>query len=143
MTLIHRGPSISNHVKYWIKPNIENRIKNGEIKVYFRSTIAEIRPDNVRILTPDGEITLKNDFVFAMTGYQPDLKFLNATGITLEPETRRPRTDPETLESERSGIYLAGVIVAGMHTNEIFIENGRFHGELIAKSIAAKVPRRR
>ena len=143
VTLIHRGPSISNHVKYWIKPNIENRIKNGEIKVYFRSTIAEIRPDNVRILTPDGEITLKNDFVFAMTGYQPDLKFLNATGITLEPETRRPRTDPETLESERSGIYLAGVIVAGMHTNEIFIENGRFHGELIAKSIAAKVPRRR
>jgi thioredoxin reductase (NADPH) len=72
-----------------------------------------------------------------MTGYQPDLKFLNATGISLEPETRRPRTNPETLESERVGIYLAGVIVAGMHTNEIFIENGRFHGELIAKSIAA------
>ena len=132
VTLVHRGASISNHVKYWIKPNIENRIKNGEIKAHFRSTVAEIRPDNVRILTPDGEITLKNDFVFAMTGYQPDLKFLNATGITLEPETRRPRTNPETLESERGGIYLAGVIVAGMHTNEIFIENGRFHGELIA-----------
>ena len=139
VTLVHRGASISNHVKYWIKPNIENRIKNGEIKAHFRSTVAEIRPDNVRILTPDGEITLKNDFVFAMTGYQPDLKFLNATGITLEPETRRPRTNPETLESERGGIYLAGVIVAGMHTNEIFIENGRFHGELIAKSVAAKI----
>ena len=139
VTLVHRGASISNHVKYWIKPNIENRIKNGEIKAHFRSTVAEIRPDNVRILTPDGEITLKNDFVFAMTGYQPDLKFLNATGITLEPETRRPRTNPETLESERGGIYLAGVIVAGMHTNEIFIENGRFHGELIAKSVAAKL----
>jgi thioredoxin reductase (NADPH) len=139
VTLVHRGANISNHVKYWIKPNIENRIKNGEIKAYFRSTVAEIRPDGIRILTPDGEITLKNDFVFAMTGYQPDLKFLNATGITLEPETRRPRTDPETLESDRVGIYLAGVIVAGMHTNEIFIENGRFHGELIAKSIAAKL----
>jgi thioredoxin reductase (NADPH) len=137
VTLVHRGAGISNHVKYWIKPNIENRIKNGEIKAYFRSTVAEIQPDNIRIVTPDGEITLKNDFVFAMTGYQPDLKFLNATGITLEPETRRPRTNPETLESERRGIYLAGVIVAGMHTNEIFIENGRFHGELIAKSIAA------
>jgi len=138
VTLVHRGASISNHVKYWIKPNIENRIKNGEIKAYFRSTVGEIRPDGIRILTPDGEITLKNDFVFAMTGYQPDLKFLNATGIALEPETRRPRTNPETLESERPGIYLAGVIVAGMHTNEIFIENGRFHGEIIAKSIAAR-----
>jgi thioredoxin reductase (NADPH) len=139
VTLVHRGASISNHVKYWIKPNIENRIKNGEIQVYFRSTLAEIRPDNIRILTPDGEITVKNDFVFAMTGYQPDLKFLNATGITLEPETRRPRTNAETLESERAGIYLAGVIVAGMHTNEIFIENGRFHGQLIAKSVAARL----
>jgi thioredoxin reductase (NADPH) len=139
VTLVHRGASISNHVKYWIKPNIENRIKNGEIQAYFRSTLAEIRPDNIRILTPDGEITVKNDFVFAMTGYQPDLKFLNATGIRLEPETRRPRTNAETLESERAGIYLAGVIVAGMHTNEIFIENGRFHGQLIAKSVAARL----
>lgn len=139
VTLVHRGANISNRVKYWIKPNIENRIQNGEIKAYFRSIVAEILPDSIRILTPEGEITLKNDFVFAMTGYQPDLKFLNATGITLEAETRRPRTDPETLESERAGIYLAGVIVAGMHTNEIFIENGRFHGELIAKSIAARL----
>ena len=139
VTLVHRGASISNHVKYWIKPNIENRIKNGEIKAYFHSNVTEIHPDSVQILTPEGEITLKNDFVFAMTGYQPDLKFLNATGITLEPDTRRPRTNPETLESERGGIYLAGVIVAGMHTNEIFIENGRFHGQLIAKSIAARL----
>ena len=74
-----------------------------------------------------------------MTGYQPDLKFLKATGITLEAESRRPRTNPETLESERKGVYLAGVIVAGMHTNEIFIENGRFHGQLIAESIARNV----
>ena len=89
--------------------------------------------------TPEGEITLKNDFVFALTGYSPDLKFLNAVGITLDPETGRPRTDPQTLESERAGVYLAGVIVAGTHTNEIFIENGRFHGKLIAQSIAASL----
>lgn len=139
VTLIHRGAGISDRVKYWIKPNIENRIKNGEIRGYFHSQIVEILKDSIRVATPDGEVVLKNDFVFALIGYQPDLKFLNATGITLEAETLRPRTDPATLESERAGIYLAGVIVAGMHTNEIFIENGRFHGALIAQSIAEKL----
>ena len=139
VTLIHRGSGISDRVKYWIRPNIENRIKNGEIPAYFHSSVAEIKPDSIRIATPTGEISLKNDFVFALIGYQPDLAFLNATGITLEPETQRPRTNPETLESERAGVYLAGVIVAGMHTNEIFIENGRFHGRLIAESIASKL----
>ena len=96
-------------------------------------------PDSLRIATPEGERELKNDFVFALIGYQPDLTFLNATGIVLEPHTQRPRTNPETLESDRAGVYLAGVIVAGMHTNEIFIENGRFHGAMIAQSIAAKL----
>ena len=139
VTLIHRGPGISDRVKYWIKPNIENRIKNGEIRGYFRSSVLEILPNSIRIVTPDGDLTLKNDFVFALIGYQPDLEFLNATGITLEPETQRPRTDPSTLESERAGIYLAGVIVAGMHTNEIFIENGRFHGQLIAEAVAKSI----
>lgn len=139
VTLIHRGGRISDSVKYWIKPNIENRIKNGEIRSYFQSRVVEIQPDSIRVATPEGEISLRNDFVFALVGYQPDLKFLNSTGITLEPETLRPRTNPETLESERPGIYLAGVIVAGMHTNEIFIENGRFHGQLIAQSIASNL----
>jgi thioredoxin reductase (NADPH) len=136
VTLIHRGAGISDRVKYWIKPNIENRIKNGEIRGYFHSSVVEILPNSIRVATPDGEVLLRNDFVFALIGYQPDLAFLNATGITLEPETQRPRTHPETLESDRAGIYLAGVIVAGMHTNEIFIENGRFHGQLIAQSVA-------
>jgi thioredoxin reductase (NADPH) len=136
VTLIHRGAGISDRVKYWIKPNIENRIKNGEVPGYFHSHIIEILPDAIRLATPNGEVRLRNDFVFALIGYRPDLEFLNATGITLEPETLRPRTNPETLESERAGIYLAGVIVAGMHTNEIFIENGRFHGQLIAEAIA-------
>ena len=139
VTLIHRGPAISDSVKYWIKPNIENRIKNREITGYFNSRVTRIEPNSIQVATPEGEITIANGFLFALVGYQPDLKFLNATGITLEAETRRPRTNPETLESTRPGVYLAGVIVAGMHTNEIFIENGRFHGELIAKDIAAKV----
>ncbi|HXB69726.1 MAG TPA: YpdA family putative bacillithiol disulfide reductase [Candidatus Acidoferrales bacterium] len=139
VTLIHRGPAISDSVKYWIKPNIENRIKNGEIRAYFRSRVVEIQKDSIRVATPEGESLLKNDFVFALVGYRPDLEFLNATGITLEAATLRPRTNAETLESERAGIYLAGVIVAGMHTNEIFIENGRFHGRAIAESIAAKL----
>ena len=139
VTLVHRRDALSDSVKYWIRPNIENRIENGEIKAYFRSQVIEIKPDCVRIATPEGEVRLKNDFVFAMTGYHPDLAFMNAHGIPIEPETGRPFTDPDTLESRRKGIYLAGVIVAGMHTNEIFIENGRFHGKQIAEDIAKKL----
>jgi thioredoxin reductase (NADPH) len=139
VTLVHRGPGISDHVKYWIKPDIENRIKSGEIRGYFSAKVEEILPASVRIITQTGEVLLKNDFVFALIGYQPDLTFLAAAGIGLDPASARPRTDPQTLESERPGIYLAGVIVAGMHTNEIFIENGRHHGHLIAKSIAEKL----
>ena len=86
--------------------------------------------------TPEGQVTIKNDFVFALVGYHPDLEFLASLGIRLEPVSQRPRTNPDTLESDRPGIYLAGVIVAGMHTNEIFIENGRFHGKNIAEAIA-------
>ena len=139
VTLIHRGAKISDSVKYWIKPNIENRIKNREIVAYFESRVVRIAQDSIQVATPAGEITIANDFVFALVGYRPDLEFLNATGISLEPDTLRPRTDPQSLESTRPGVYLAGVIVAGMHTNEIFIENGRFHGHLIADSIAAKI----
>jgi thioredoxin reductase (NADPH) len=139
VTLIHRGGHISEKVKYWIRPNIENRIKSGEIRAYFRSKVVEIRPDSIVLDTPQGEAILRNDFVFALTGYSPDLQFLNSIGVTLDLATQRPRTDPATLESETPGIYLAGVIVAGMHTNEIFIENGRFHGRQIAEDIAAKV----
>jgi thioredoxin reductase (NADPH) len=139
VTLIHRGSKISDSVKYWIKPNIENRIKNREIVAHFESKVVRIEQDSIQVATPSGEITIANDFVFALVGYRPDLEFLNATGISLEPDTLRPRTDPQSLESTRPGVYLAGVIVAGMHTNEIFIENGRFHGHLIADSIAAKI----
>ena len=137
VTMIHRGEGISDRVKYWIKPDIENRIEDGEVKARFRSRLIEILPDSIRVQTPDGELSLRNDFVFAMIGYRPDTEFLAAHGIALDSATGRPYTDPETLESRRKGIYLAGVIVAGMHTNEIFIENGRFHGKKIAGAIAA------
>jgi len=136
VTLVHRREGMSKSVKYWIKPNIENRIKNGEITGYFNSRLLEIREKEVVLETPDGVLTLQNDFVFALTGYRPDLEFMEKLGIKLESETLKPRTDPETLESDRPGIYLAGVIVAGMHTNEIFIENGRFHGKKIAEAIS-------
>lgn len=139
VTLVHRGEHISSKVKYWIKPNIENRLKAGEIAGYFQSRIVEIMPNAVRLSTPEGEKVLPNDFVFALVGYRPDLAFLERTGISLDPATLRPQTDKRTLESARDGVYLAGVIVAGMHTNEIFIENGRFHGIQIAQDIAARL----
>ena len=138
VTMAIREGGIHKNVKYWIKPNIENRIKANEVKAYFHSTVKEIRAHDVVLTTPIGEVTVRNDFVFAMTGYRPDFEFMAEHGIHLDPKTSKPITDPVTLESERAGVYLAGVIVAGTHTNEIFIENGRFHGKQIAEAIAAK-----
>ena len=138
VTLVYRGPEIPPHVKYWIKPDIENRIKNREIKAFFSSTVVEIALDSVTIETPQGRQVLKNDFVFAMTGYHPDFTFLEGLGLRFEGPDRLPICNLETKESNVRGIYLAGVIVAGSRTNEIFIENGRFHGGQIAAAIAAK-----
>ena len=138
VTLVYRGPEVPPHVKYWIKPDIENRIKNGEIKAYFGSHVVEITPDAAVVETPEGRVTLKNDFVFALTGYHPDFSFLEKLGVRFEGEDRLPVCDAETLESNVPGIYLAGVIVAGSRTNEIFIENGRFHGQQLAKAMASK-----
>jgi thioredoxin reductase (NADPH) len=138
VTLVHRHEGMHRHVKYWIKPDIENRIKNGEIKAYFGTRVVEIMPDSVVIETPEGRETLKNDFVFAMTGYHPDFAFLEGMGVCFEGPDKRPVCDPETLESNVAGVFLAGVIVAGSRTNEIFIENGRFHGAQIARALAAK-----
>jgi len=139
VTLVYRGPGIQAHVKYWIKPDIENRIKNGEIKAYFESDVVEILEDAVVVETREGRLTLKNDFVFAMTGYHPDFDFLEALGVRFEGADKLPVCDPVTLESNVAGIYLAGVIVAGSRTNEIFIENGRFHGRQIAAALASKL----
>ena len=139
VTMVHRGPEIHRNVKYWIKPDIENRIKNGEVTAYFNSCVLEIRSDRVRIRTPQGERTLKNDFVFALTGYHPDYEFLESLGIELTRPEMRPVCDPGTFESNVPGIYVAGVIVAGAKTSEIFIENGRFHGRQIAADLRMKL----
>jgi len=139
VTLVHRGPRLHHHVKYWILPDIENRIKNGEINAYFNSMVQEISADYVSINTVTGPVQLKNDFVFALIGYHPDYDFLRAMGIELSSEQCRPVCDPLTLESNVPGIYVAGVIVAGSRTNEIFIENGRFHGVQIAADLRNKL----
>lgn len=141
VTLVHRGPAMHRHVKYWILPDIENRIKNGEIDAFFQSHVTSIDEDTTTIATPDGEKALSNDYVFALTGYHPDFDFLLALGVRLEGEDRLPACDPKTLESNVEGVYLAGVIVAGKRTNEIFIENGRFHGHQIATDLDEKVDR--
>lgn len=138
VTLVHRGEAIHPHVKYWIKPDLENRIKAGEVNAYFSSRVVEIAPDTVTIESPEGRRTLPNDFVFAMTGYHPDFDFLERMGIRFEGKDRLPACNPETHESNVPGIYLAGVVVGGARTNEIFIENGRLHGRQIAAALARK-----
>ncbi|HTW49523.1 MAG TPA: YpdA family putative bacillithiol disulfide reductase [Acidobacteriaceae bacterium] len=139
VTLVHRGPAMHRHVKYWILPDIENRIKNGEIAAHFSSSVTRIDPDSVTLSTPQGELVLPNDAVLAMTGYRPDFEFLSSLGVRIEGEFRCPACDPRTLESNIPGIYLAGVIVAGDRTSEIFIENGRFHGRQIAEDLKLKL----
>lgn len=139
VTLVHRGPAMHTHVKYWILPDIENRIKSGEITAYFKTTVYEIKLDTVLLSTPAGECEIANDFVFALTGYHPDFDFLRAMGVKITEPDNRPVHDPETLESNIEGVYLAGVIIAGKRTNEIFIENGRFHGRMIAEDLRRKL----
>jgi thioredoxin reductase (NADPH) len=139
VTLAHRGPAMHKHVKYWILPDIENRIKNREITAYFQTSVTRIDPDTVTLATPQGERVLKNDYVLAMTGYRPDFGFLESMGVEIEGTDRCPRCDPRSLESNVPGIYLAGVIIAGDRTNEIFIENGRFHGRQIANDLKQKL----
>lgn len=140
VTMVVRGSEIGKRVKYWVKPDIENRIKEGSIKAYFDSSIKEIREDEVDIQTPDGIVTLENDWVIAMTGYQPDLPFLSKIGIELcNDETCKPTYSEETHESNQKNIYLAGVICGGMNTHRLFIENSREHAVKIVEDIAKKL----
>lgn len=140
VTLVHRGAEMHRHVKYWILPDINNRIKAGEVTAYFSSTVKEIHKDTVSLSTPKGDVEVVNQFVFALTGYHPDFSFIEGLGVKLdESNARCPVCDPVSLESNVAGIYLAGVIVAGERTNEIFIENGRFHGLQIARDLAVKL----
>ena len=136
VTMIIREPSLSDSVKYWVKPDLENRIEEGSIKSYFNSNITKIEEDKIFISTPDGQKILDNDFVLAMTGYQPDFSFLSKLGIELgEDEYKTPVHNPETMETNIEGIYLAGVICGGLKTNKWFIENSRDHASIIFSNI--------
>ncbi len=140
VTMVIREDGIKDNVKYWVKPDIENRIKEGSIKAYFNSNVAEIRENEVDVQTPDGLITLENEFVFAMTGYHPDFSFLTNIGITLsDDDNKTPCYNPETFETNVKGIYMAGVVCSGMDTGKLFIENSRFHAKNIFKHIAVNI----
>lgn len=138
VTVIYRGKEYSPSIKPWILPEFDSLVRNGVVKMEFEAELKEIETDKVTYLKHGKEFRIKNDFVFAMTGYHPDHGFLAQMGIEIESETGRPRYDKETMESNIDGIYIAGVLAAGNNANEIFIENGRFHGEQIAQSIANK-----
>jgi thioredoxin reductase (NADPH) len=136
VTMVIKGDKISDRVKYWVKPDIENRIAEGSIKAYFNSTVAEIREHEVDINTPEGPVTVENDWVLAMTGYQPNMKFLRDIGIVLSDDAvLRPEISEDTHETNVAGVYLAGVICGGMNTHRLFIENSRVHAEKIIKHI--------
>src|SRR5690554_1053443 len=139
VTLVARGAGISERVKYWVKPDIENRIAAGEIKAHFSSSILDIRETEVDVLTPEGKITIANDFVLALTGYQPNFEFLENLGIELDQENlRMPHYNETTMETNIEGIYLAGVVCGGLNTHSWFIENSRVHAIQIVDAIAAK-----
>ena len=139
VTMAIRESELYKKVKYWILPNIENRIKEGSIPAYFNTTVKEIRPEEVVLQTPEGELVIPNDFVLAMTGYMPDYNLLEKLLVPLsKDENRIPLYDPETLETTLPGLYVAGVVASGMLTSKLFIENTRHHGLLIIDHILSK-----
>jgi thioredoxin reductase (NADPH) len=135
VTLIHRRSELGSTIKYWVRPDIENRIKAGQIQGLFETEVRRIEQGRVILSGPAGEKTIPADQVFALTGYHPDFNFLRSLGISLDPESNKPSMNPNTHESNVPGIYVAGVVIGGNHTSEIFIENGRFHGKQIASAL--------
>lgn len=139
VTMVIRDEEINKRVKYWVRPDIDNRIKEGSIKAYFSSSITEIKQQSVEIMTPEGPKSIPNDFVLAMTGYQPDFTFLKKVGVTIgSDEFMTPYYNEETMETNVDNIYLAGVICGGLKTNIWFIENSRVHAEMIIKNLKEK-----
>ena len=138
VTMVHRRAELGSTIKYWVRPDIENRIKMGQIQALFETEVQRIEPGCVIISNRAGETSVPADQVFALTGYHPDFEFLRSLGISLDPQTNRPSMNPQTHESNIPGIYVAGVVIGGNHTSEIFIENGRFHGKQIATALAAQ-----
>ena len=135
VTLVHRNKDLGASVKYWVRPDIENRIKAGQVKALFETRVKEITKDEVVIENGAGEKRLPARQVFALTGYHPDYAFIESLGVQLDPESRKPKLHPKTLESNVPGIHLAGVVTGGRHTGEIFIENGRLHGKQIIEGL--------
>lgn len=139
-TLVHRGEGIGRRVKYWVRPDIENRIKEGSIKAYFESSVKEIKPLEVILNTPAGEVSIENDFVLAMTGFKPDYAFLEKIGLHFtEDELRMPLRNEETFESNLPNVFLAGTVCGGMQTNKWFIENSIDHAEIIMEEIGKRI----
>lgn len=139
VSLIIRGSEVGQRVKYWVRPDIINRINEGSIKAYFNAKVTEIQEHAIMVNTPDGNIKLENDFVLALTGYQPNFEFLVNMGIKLSDDEKKiPEYDKETMQTNVKGIYLAGVICGGMETHKWFIENSRVHAKMIIKSILSK-----
>lgn len=140
VTMVVRGNNIGERVKYWVRPDIMNRIEEGSIKVYFNSEIIEITETDVSIKTPEGNKILQNDYVVALTGYQPDFNFLKTSGIALSNDDKMiPNYNPKTMETNVEGLYLAGVICGGMETHKWFIENSRIHAKIIIEHIHSKL----
>ncbi|MES1038426.1 YpdA family putative bacillithiol disulfide reductase [Peribacillus simplex] len=138
VSVLYRGSDYSPSIKPWVLPEFESLVSNGTIKMEFNANVDRITEDSVIYRVGDEEKVIKNDFVFAMTGYHPDHSFLASMGITIDKETGRPAYNEETMETNVKGVYIAGVLAAGNNANEIFIENGRFHGGLIANHLALK-----
>lgn len=140
VTMAVRTKEIGPRVKYWIRPNIINRIKEGAIKAFFDTTISEIRTDDVVLLTPDGQVVIENDFVLAMVGYMPNYTLFESLGLPIEDNALKiPIHNPDTLESALPNVYVAGVINAGLQTSKLFIENTREHGKIIVDNVKAKL----
>ncbi len=135
VTLVHRGKELGATIKYWVRPDIENRIKAGQIRAFLNTRVEEITKDEVVVENHAQTKRIAAKQVFALTGYHPDYSFMEAMGVKLDPESKRPALDPNTLESNVPGIHLAGVVIGGRHTGEIFIENGRFHGKQIVEAL--------
>lgn len=139
VTMVIRESELSKSVKYWVKPDMENRIKEGSVKAYFNSTVSEISEHYVVISTPNGPLTIENDFVLAMTGYQPPFEFMESMGVKFrDDEDHTPVYDEVTMETNVKRIYLAGVVCGGLRTNKWFIENSRVHAEMIVNAIKNK-----
>lgn len=136
VTLVHRGPDVSESVKYWIRPDLQNRIAEGSIAAYFNTTVREIREDSVLLDTPDGPVELDNDFVLALIGYHPDFELLTTFGIETAGPADVPVYDEDTMETNRPGVFIAGTICGGRDTSRWFIENGRVHAKRIAAHLA-------